>query len=58
VWADPDPEEAARQLRRLADDPEARSALGARGREMARRCLGAGKLIEAVAGLGLPVANA
>jgi glycosyltransferase involved in cell wall biosynthesis len=57
VWADPDPEEAARHLRRLADDPEARCALGARGREKARRCLGAGKLIEAVAGLGLPVRN-
>jgi glycosyltransferase involved in cell wall biosynthesis len=57
VWADPDPEEAAQHLRRLADDPEARGALGARGRETALRRLGAGKLIEAVAGLGLPAAG-
>ena len=57
VWANPDPEEAALHLRRLADDPEVRGALGARGREMARRCLGAGKLIEAVARLGLPAAG-
>jgi glycosyltransferase involved in cell wall biosynthesis len=57
VWADPDPEEAAGHLRRLAGDPEARRALGARGRARALRHLGAGKLIEAVAGLGLATAG-
>jgi glycosyltransferase involved in cell wall biosynthesis len=55
VWADPDPEEAAAHLRRLADDPEARAALGARGREAARSRLGAEALGEAVRGLGLRV---
>jgi glycosyltransferase involved in cell wall biosynthesis len=55
VWADPDPEEAAVHLRRLADDAGARTALGARGREAARSRLGAAALVEAVRGLGLPV---
>ena len=44
VWAEPDAGAAAQALRRLADDPEARAALGARGQAKARAALGAGSL--------------
>jgi glycosyltransferase involved in cell wall biosynthesis len=52
-WAEPDVDEAAALLRRLADDPAARAALGARGRAHARARLGAAPLAEAARGLGL-----
>lgn len=39
-WAEPDPMHAAVLLRRLADDPAARAALGARGRAHAAQALG------------------
>lgn len=55
VWAEPDIEEAAAQLRRLADDPAARAALGARAAASVRRSLGPEKLAEAVRALGLAV---
>jgi glycosyltransferase involved in cell wall biosynthesis len=53
VWADPDIEAAAAALRRLADDPAARAALGAAGRAMAQARLGAGPLAEALAAIGV-----
>jgi glycosyltransferase involved in cell wall biosynthesis len=53
VWADPDIGEAAAALRRLADDPAERAALGARGRASAMARLGTGALAEALAGIGL-----
>jgi glycosyltransferase involved in cell wall biosynthesis len=56
VWADPDLDEAAMHLRRLADDPAARSALGAAGRDMVRQRLTGSSLIQAVRDLGLPIA--
>jgi glycosyltransferase involved in cell wall biosynthesis len=52
-WADPDIEAAAAQLRRLADDAEARRELGARGRAMALARLGTGPLQAALAAIGL-----
>lgn len=52
MWAEPDPSDAARHLRRLADDAEARLALGQAGRAMAQRRLGAEKLQAAVRALG------
>jgi glycosyltransferase involved in cell wall biosynthesis len=55
VWAEPDPAEAIAQLRRLADDPAERAALGIRARAAATACLGADKLAEAVSSLGLRV---
>ncbi len=51
VWADPDPLQAAEHLRRLADDPEARVALGGRARVRATASLGYGPLREAMAAM-------
>ena len=51
MWAEPDVGAAAEALRRLADDPEARRALGARGQAHARAALGAESLAAAMAGL-------
>ena len=55
VWAEPDPQEAVAQLRRLADDATERTALGARARQSVTARLGAEQLAEAVRGLGIPV---
>jgi glycosyltransferase involved in cell wall biosynthesis len=57
VWAEPDLAEAAAALRRLADDPAARAALGARGRAAATARLGAGRLAAALRDLGLTPAG-
>jgi glycosyltransferase involved in cell wall biosynthesis len=57
VWADPDLDEAAMHLRRLADDPAARMALGAAGFDMVSRKLTGSSLVQAVRDLGLPVAS-
>jgi glycosyltransferase involved in cell wall biosynthesis len=54
-WAEPDKAEAVAHLRRLADDPAARAALGARAREAALVRLGAAPLTAALRDLGLPV---
>ncbi len=53
VWAEPDVDQAAAALRRLADDPAARTALGARGQAMARARLGAVPVAAALRDLGL-----
>jgi glycosyltransferase involved in cell wall biosynthesis len=42
MWAEPDIEAAAAVLRRLADDPELRAGMGARGRQAAARLDGEG----------------
>ena len=55
VWAEPDLDDAAAQLRRLADSREQRVALGAQAREGGRARLGAAPLAEALRGLGLAV---
>lgn len=47
VWAEPDQDSAVAQLRRLADDPAARQALGTKGRAAALARLGAGALLAA-----------
>lgn len=52
VWAEPDLAHAAAQLRRLADDADARRALGARARAAAAARLGSEALLAAVRGLG------
>ncbi len=52
MWAEPDPADAARHLVRLADDAQARAALGYAGRAKARAVLGPEKLEAAVKGLG------
>jgi glycosyltransferase involved in cell wall biosynthesis len=52
VWAEPDQQEAANWLRRLADDPALRAALGERGRQAALARLGVGSLADALASLG------
>jgi glycosyltransferase involved in cell wall biosynthesis len=57
VWAEPDHAEAVAQLRRLADDPAARAALGARGREAALARLGVAPLQIALRELGLPTGS-
>ncbi len=51
VWAEADIADAARHLRRLADDAPARLALGAAGAAMARAMLSADPLVAAVRGL-------
>jgi glycosyltransferase involved in cell wall biosynthesis len=51
-WAEPDIDHAATWLRRLADDPAARIALGEAGRTMALGRLGTESLAEAVLSLG------
>ncbi|MBW4093878.1 MAG: glycosyltransferase family 4 protein [Proteobacteria bacterium] len=53
VWAEPDIAHAAEWLRRLADDPPARAALGAAGQEYARARLGPAALAEALRGLAV-----
>lgn len=53
MWAEPDAADAARHLVRLAEDVEARAALGLAGQAKARAMLGAGKLEAAVRALGL-----
>ncbi len=53
VWAEPDIGVAAARLAWLADDAEARAALGARGRAMATERLGTAKLAQALAAIGL-----
>ena len=55
VWAEADQAEAASALRRLADDPGQRAAVGQAGRQAARARLGAGALAEAVRALGLAI---
>ncbi len=55
VWADPDIEQAALVLRRLAGDPAERAALGARGKAAATARLGPQSLAMALAGIGLAV---
>ncbi len=55
VWADPDIREAAQQLRRLADDADARLGLGARGQAHVRRVLTSAPLAAALRDLGLHV---
>ena len=52
-WAEPDVAEAAEYLRRLADDPAARAALGERGRQAATARLGVAPLAAALDALGL-----
>lgn len=52
-WAEPDVASAAAQLRRLADDADARRALGARGAMMARARLGSAPLVAAIQAVGL-----
>jgi glycosyltransferase involved in cell wall biosynthesis len=54
-WADPVLGDAVAQLRRLADDAEARQVLGARGRAMAQARLGAEPLAAALRAIGLSV---
>ncbi|MGH7067225.1 MAG: glycosyltransferase [Acetobacteraceae bacterium] len=53
LWAEPDIGAAARHLARLADDPAARAALGARAAEAAEEKLGSGPLEAALAAIGL-----
>ncbi len=53
VWAEPDIDDAAAQLERLAADPAERAALGARGQAMATARLGDTALRQAVQALGL-----
>jgi glycosyltransferase involved in cell wall biosynthesis len=55
VWADPDVAQAAAHLRRLADDPRDRAALGAAGLAAALRLMGTGPLSAALRGLGLEI---
>ena len=58
VWAEADQGDAAAALRRLADDPGRRAAIGAAGRLAAQSRLGPGALAEAVRSLGLPAGAA
>jgi hypothetical protein len=51
LWAEPDVAEAVMLLRRLADDPGARRALGERGRNSALRHLDGRPLVAALEGL-------
>ncbi len=53
VWAEPDIAEAAAHLARLAEDPAARAALGARAKAFVRARLGAGALEAALSAIGL-----
>jgi len=54
AWAEPDQAEAAAHLRRLADDPVARAALGARASAAALERLGTAPLQTALHAMGLP----
>ncbi len=53
VWAEPDVDEAASHLVRLADDPALRAALGERGRARAQASLGDAALRQALHAIGL-----
>ncbi|MBV9783630.1 MAG: hypothetical protein JO264_07395, partial [Acidisphaera sp.] len=53
VWAEPDLEEAASHLVRLAEDAAARAALGRRGRGTAAQRLGTAPLAAALQAIGL-----
>lgn len=55
VWAEPDLDEAAAALRRLADDPEGRVALGRRGAEKVRAALGPHSVAAALRAAGMVV---
>ncbi len=55
LWAEPDPSDAAVWLRRLADDPALRLALGRRARTTALSQLTAHPLTAALLGLGMTV---
>jgi glycosyltransferase involved in cell wall biosynthesis len=55
VWAEADLDEAVVQLRRLADDPALRAAMGMRARAAAMARLTTAPLAEALRGLGLTV---
>lgn len=57
VWAEADIADAAAHLRRLAEDAEARRAMGARAADSVRHLLGTAPLAEAVRALGLPVSG-
>ncbi len=52
VWADPDVAVAAEHLRRLADNPAERAALGEAGRRMAMARLGSDTLLAAMQSIG------
>ncbi len=52
-WAEPDIEDAAAQLRRLADDAGLRAAMGTAGQSHARNVLGAAPLLAALAANGI-----
>ncbi len=54
-WAEPDVGDAVAHLRRLADDAEARAALGSRGQSFARKRLTAEPLAAAARGVGMDV---
>lgn len=54
-WAEPDPGDAAARLLELADDTQARLAMGQRARASAMRRLGPEPLAAAMRGLGLQV---
>ena len=54
-WAEPDVDAAAAWLRRLADDPALRRAMGAAAREAALARFGPEPLAAALRGIGLPV---
>jgi glycosyltransferase involved in cell wall biosynthesis len=53
LWAEPDIEDAADALKRLAADPALRERLGAAGRLHAQEALGAKPLLAALAGNGI-----
>ena len=53
VWADPDHGQAVQALRRLADDPALRAALGERGQAKALRSLGVEPMAAALAEIGV-----
>ena len=55
VWADPDIREAANHLRRLADDAQARQALGLRGKTHVQKTLTSAPLAAAMRDIGLHV---
>jgi glycosyltransferase involved in cell wall biosynthesis len=52
-WAEPDVEAAAELLRRLAGDAPARAAMAAAGQAHAKKALGAGPLLAALAAAGV-----
>jgi glycosyltransferase involved in cell wall biosynthesis len=52
-WAEPHQADAVAALRHLADDPEARAALGGRARQAAMQRLGAEPLADALQDIGV-----